>query len=52
MKKTKSIYETPLVHVEAVSPEHGFAQSSKTYNAHGLHDIIGADVTDQSGDWN
>ncbi|GEM_PF-5824982 len=29
MKKTKSIYETPLVHVEAVSTEHGFAQSGQ-----------------------
>ncbi len=33
MKKTKSIYETPLVHVEAVSTEHGFSQSGDADSA-------------------
>lgn len=28
MNRTKPIYETPLVRVEAVSTEHGFAGSS------------------------
>lgn len=53
MKKTKSIYETPLVHVEAVSTEHGFAQSGvSVHNPYGLMDITGDDVNDQSNDWN
>ena len=33
MTKTKSIYETPLVQLEAVSTEHGFAGSSVTGEA-------------------
>ena len=54
MKKTKSTYEAPLVHVEAVSTEHGFAQSGgvSAYNPYGLQDITGDDVNDQSNDWN
>ena len=49
--KTK-IYETPLVEVTGVSTESGFAGSGATQNSYGLQDITGADVTDQSGDWN
>ncbi len=46
-------YETPLVEVTGVSTESGFAGSgASTHNAYGLQDITGADVTDQSGDWN
>ena len=45
-------YETPLVEVTGVSTESGFAGSGETRNAYGLQDITGADVTDQSGDWN
>ena len=37
MKKTKSTYETPLVHVEAVSTEHGFAGSLQV-NANSIYD--------------
>lgn len=53
MDRTESIYETPLVRVEVVSTECGFAASDgTTHNAYGLQDITGADVNDQSDDWN
>ena len=53
MKTTKSIYETPLVRVEAVSTECGFATSgTETHNRYGLQDFVGADVNDQSDSWN
>lgn len=48
MNRTKPIYETPLVRVEAVSTEHGFAGSGD-----GLPNFEGSkDVYDQSGEWN
>lgn len=47
MNRTKPIYETPLVRVEAVSTEHGFAGSGD-----GLPNFEeGKNVYDQSGDW-
>ena len=53
MKTTKSIYETPLVRVEAVSTECGFATSGEgSRNSYGLQDFVGADVNDQSDSWN
>lgn len=52
MERTETIYETPLVRVEAVSTECGFAQSGGTYNDYGLRDFTGADVNDQSDEWN
>ena len=51
MKTTKSIYETPLVRVEAVSTECGFAESG-THNRYGLQDFTGDSVNDQSDSWN
>lgn len=48
MKTRKSIYETPLVHVEAFSAESGFAASLRT----GIPDITGDYVKDQSEEWN
>lgn len=54
MKTTKSIYETPLVRVEAVSTECGFATSGgeEARNAYGLQDFVGDDVKDLSDSWN
>ena len=52
MNRTKPIYETPLVRVEAVSTECGFATSGETHNDYGLQDFTGADVNDQSDSWN
>ena len=48
MNRTKTIYETPLVRVEAVSTEHGFAGSGD-----GLSNFeVGTNAYDQSGEWN
>lgn len=48
MNRTKPIYETPLVRVEAVSTEHGFAGSQD-----GLPNFeVGTNAYDQSGEWN
>lgn len=48
MNRTKPIYETPLVRVEAVSTEHGFADSGD-----GLSNFeVGTNAYDQSGEWN
>lgn len=48
MNRTKPIYETPLVRVEAVSTEHGFAGSRD-----GLSNFeVGKNVYDQSEGWN
>lgn len=48
MNRTKPIYETPLVRVEAVSTEHGFAGSGD-----GLPNFeVGTNVYDQSEGWN
>lgn len=48
MNRTKPIYETPLVRVEAVSTEHGFAGSKD-----GLPNFEeGKNVYDQSDGWN
>ena len=53
MKTTKSTYETPLVRVEAVSTECGFATSGEdAHNSYGLQDFVGTDVNDQSDSWN
>ena len=46
MTKTKSIYETPLVRVEAVSTECGFATSETLYSAKG------GGCYDLDRDWN
>ena len=46
--KTKnSFYESPLVFIEVVSPEEGFALS---YNDQGLQDFT--HITDETDDWN
>ena len=48
MNRTKPIYETPLVRVEAVSTECGFAGSGD-----GLSNFeVGTNAYDQSGEWN
>ena len=48
MNRTKPIYETPLVRVEAVSTEHGFAGSGD-----GLSNFEGGtNAYEQSGEWN
>lgn len=48
MNRTKPIYETPLVRVEAVSTECGFAGSQD-----GLSNFeVGKNAYDQSGEWN
>ena len=48
MNRTKPIYETPLVRVEAVSTEHGFAGSRD-----GLSNLeVGTNAYDPSGEWN
>lgn len=53
MNRTKPIYETPLVRVEAVSTEHGFAGSQVgSNNKYGLQDFGGGNVTNQSDEWN
>lgn len=53
MNRTKPIYETPLVRVEAVSTEHGFADSpGGSNNKYGLQDFGGGNVTNQSDEWN
>lgn len=43
MTKTKSIYETPLVQLEAVSTEHGFAGSSVTSQGAMIDDAAESD---------
>lgn len=53
MNRTKPIYETPLVRVEAVSTECGFAGSQVgENNKYGLQDFGAGNVTDQSDLWN
>ena len=47
VKNQNTFYESPLVFIEVVSPEEGFAQS---YNDQGLQDFT--HITDESGDWN
>lgn len=50
VKNQNTFYESPLVFIEVVSPEEGFAQS---YNGQGLQDFNSNDViTDESDDWN
>ncbi len=43
-------YEAPLICTYQISAESGFADSGN-YNEHGLHDISGDDVHDQTSDW-
>ncbi len=50
MKTHKSIYETPLVLVEAFSTEVGFAASDDSNS--GIPGITGDYVKDESGEWN
>ena len=48
VKKQNTFYESPLVFIEVVSPEEGFAQS---YNGQGLQDFNSTVITDESDDW-
>ena len=49
VKNQNTFYESPLVFIEVVSPEEGFAQS---YNDQGLQDFNSTHITDESVDWN
>ena len=48
VKNQNTFYESPLVFIEVVSPEEGFAQS---YNGQGLQDFNSNVITDESDEW-
>ena len=49
VKNQNTFYESPLVFIEVVSTEEGFAQS---YNDQGLPEFNSNVITDESDDWN